>query len=317
MNPNMNRRKASIILISTILPAAILGIILLKYNKQIKEIFLPKIISLTPEQEIIFNQYSAAVKFIAAPLKFQKELIGSEFDEAKTPFHCHLKRIITDLSWAETRKSKDLNDKLHGLSSLLNINVNKESVSIYDIIDTLAEKIDAERTEENHVFKCTFVTELVDKASNKLDLSETDKLSTVEGMLDDRGSMFPFGSLQNVFLKVPRLKSVEDKLNSGQNSAKYRFYKNSYTKMAVIFSINNDERSKLKGIITHYDKINRENKREKYRINAFLYLDKSCSQEGVYKTVTFADTNDFSENGFDIFYDNNTQILHFMYIIEQ
>ncbi|KAI5151040.1 hypothetical protein ENBRE01_1859 [Enteropsectra breve] len=304
----MIRRIASIMLTLTCIQASSLGRIFGMFYKQDEQ---------HSSVGTMHNQYTAVVKLITAPVQFQKELISSSFNEMEKPFHYHLKSIITDSAWKKNRNSAELSEKLLKLSSLLGINLNTDSSSIHNIIDTLAEKIDAERTEENHVFKCTFVTELVIKGSCKVDMSETDKLSTVEGMLDDRGVIFPYGSLQNVFLKVPRLKSVEDKLNSGQNSAKYRFYKNSYTKMAVIFSINNDERSKFKGLITHYDKISRENKHQKYCIRAFLYLDKTCSQEGVYKTVTFADTNDFIENGPKIIKDKNNQLLHVIYTIGQ
>ncbi|KAI5151041.1 hypothetical protein ENBRE01_1860 [Enteropsectra breve] len=309
----MNGTKASIILALILIAGGSLGILFSNYNKQNSQNLEPEKSISTADQEKICSHYSAAVKFITSPAEFQKELINSKFDEAEKPIHYHIKSIITDPAWDQEHKNKELSEKLLNLYSLVGGSETEHSIPLYGIISGLVAKIDAERGQDNAIFKCKFESKLVHKDSRVVAANETEHLSIIEGIKNISGTLYPRDSLNMVFCKVPILKSVEDKRETYQNSKDFYCYKKIFTREAVIFSLEGCGNSRILGLEANFTTTTEDLISKTHRIRSVLYLDKESKKKELYKTEMFSDTNDFHKKERGLENGKNLQILYYMY----
>ncbi|KAI5151039.1 hypothetical protein ENBRE01_1858 [Enteropsectra breve] len=294
----MISKKISIILASTAV-ATVLGIVLLVYSSRRSYKYNP---------DDLIEHYSATVKFITAPVVIYKEIRHSDFNQEKQPLHWNIKYILTHSEW-----SKDLNDGFIKIHSLLDVAKTQNSNPLYDIIDKLAEKLDAERKPGNTFFKCIFVSSLTEKKSGSIIASSTKEFFSIEARAVQDRINCP-GSMECIFLKAPELRAIKEKRDQIRNSEKLRWDKQVLPSAAAIFShknINQEDNVKRISLTLTFRK--KRNVYCRMIIKAILYLDKTDSNKGVYKTEVFREEDNIMEKCERLFRNEKLKALHFIY----
>ncbi|KAI5151871.1 hypothetical protein ENBRE01_2449 [Enteropsectra breve] len=270
-----------------------------------------------PGLEEIYEQYSAAVKFITAPDVFHKEILSSEFDQFDHPLHYHIRRIITDPEWETNLLSKDRDESLVKIHSKLGITKTKHSNPMYDIIDALARKIDEERYNSKFDLDLIFKGELYYQMKLKCKNSSfvhSERYTTIEATTDEGRRFSPNKSIDCEFLKHSNKYGIETPLAEHAKCCNSSWKSYLLPKEAIIFDCNCiDEKNSIKSM-DHNAIINeRKYNPATFTIKAILYVDKGENEKGVYKTKIF-DTNENLKEQCEIFIENEKiQVVHLLY----
>ncbi|KAI5151042.1 hypothetical protein ENBRE01_1861 [Enteropsectra breve] len=280
--------------------AAVLGIILMVCAFRKSYIYDP-----SPEE--VVEHYSAAVKFITAPLDLQTAIIKSANGERKQPVQTLIRNILSDTTWGENEKSARVKENLMGLHRLVGVERSAHSNPFFDIINNLAERIDSERNQNDAIFKCVLTATLYSNKMFSMRFSEIAERASLEAVLDKNGDTNLNESLDKIFNKLEEKVMKKHVPGLDRISITYDF------KAGAIFSFKNKEGCKNQSIFINlffpptYD----ENKT--YRLHAILYLDQTDSEKGIYKVDVYKDEDEFNRKFRNYLRGRKIQILHYLY----